>query len=62
MFCVVGERINTSRKNVQEAVINKDDTYIQNDVKKQEAAGATFIDVNAGARIGYEKMNMEWVC
>ncbi len=61
MFCVVGERINTSRKKVQEAVINKDDTYIQDDVKKQEAGGATFIDVNAGARIGYEKADMEWL-
>jgi len=61
MFCVVGERINTSRKNVQEAVINKDDTYIENDVTKQQAAGAAFIDVNAGARIGYEKADMEWL-
>ena len=61
MFCVVGERISTSRKKVQEAVINKDDTYIQNDVTKQQAAGATFIDVNAGARIGHEKVDMEWL-
>jgi cobalamin-dependent methionine synthase I len=61
MFCVVGERINTSRKNVQEAVISKDVTYIQDDVTKQQAAGAAFIDVNAGARIGYEKGDMEWL-
>ena len=61
MFCIVGERINTSRKKVQEAVINKDRAYIQSDVEKQQAAGATFIDVNAGARIGYEKQDMEWL-
>jgi len=61
MFCVVGERINTSRKKVQEAVVNKDSTYIQGDVKKQQGAGANFIDVNAGARIGYEKVDMEWL-
>jgi len=61
MFCVVGERINTSRKRVQEAVINKDYVYIQDDVKKQQAAGANFIDVNAGARIGHEKADMEWL-
>lgn len=61
MFCVVGERINTSRKKVQEAVINKDSTYIQDDILKQQAAGAAFIDVNAGARIGHEKADMEWL-
>jgi len=61
MFVVVGERINTSRKRIQEAVVNKDSTYIQEDVKKQQAAGATFIDVNAGSRIGYEKADMEWL-
>lgn len=61
MFCVVGERINTSRKKVQEAVINKDHDYIQTDVEKQQAAGAAFIDVNAGARIGYERKDMEWL-
>ena len=61
MFCIVGERINTSRKKVQEAVVNKNYTYIQDDVKKQQAAGANFIDVNSGARIGYEKSDMEWL-
>jgi cobalamin-dependent methionine synthase I len=61
MFCVVGERINTSRRKVQEAVVNKDDAYIKEDVTKQENAGAAFIDVNAGARIGYEKQDIEWL-
>lgn len=61
MLYVVGERINTSRKKVQEAVVNKDSTYIQGDVKKQQEAGANFIDVNAGARIGHEKADMEWL-
>lgn len=61
MFCIVGERINTSRKKVQESIIHKDHAYIQSDVEKQQAAGATFIDVNAGARIGYEKKDMEWL-
>ncbi len=61
MFYIVGERINTSRKKVQEAVVNKDSAYIQGDIKRQQAAGAAFIDVNAGARIGYEKADMEWL-
>ncbi len=61
MFEVIGERINTSRKKVQEAVAERDAQYIIDDVKKQEAAGATFIDVNAGARIGHETEDMKWL-
>jgi 5-methyltetrahydrofolate--homocysteine methyltransferase len=61
MFEVIGERINTTLKKVQAAVIDRDADYIQADVKKQEACGATYIDVNAGARIGHEKEDMEWL-
>lgn len=61
MFVVVGERINTSRKRVQEAVAQRDSVYIQDDVRKQQTAGAHFVDVNAGARIGHEKEDMEWL-
>lgn len=61
MFQVIGERINTSRKLVQAAVAERDADYIIDDVKKQEAAGAAFIDVNAGARIGYETQDMRWL-
>jgi len=61
MFLVVGERINTSREKVQEAVVNRASLFIEDDVTKQEVAGATFIDVNAGARIGHEKEDMKWL-
>ena len=61
MFEVIGERINTSRKMVQAAVADRDADYIINDVKKQQEAGANFIDVNAGARIGHEEEDMRWL-
>ncbi len=61
MFQVIGERINTSRKKVQEAVADRNSAYIQKDVNKQLEAGADFIDVNAGARIGHEKEDMQWL-
>jgi cobalamin-dependent methionine synthase I len=61
MFQVIGERINTSRKKVQAAVADRDADYIREDVKKQQEAGADFIDVNAGARIGHEKEDMKWL-
>jgi len=61
MFQVIGERINTSRKKVQAAVADRNAAYIEKDVKKQQAAGVDFIDVNAGARIGHEKEDMKWL-
>ena len=61
MFEVIGERINTSRKLVQAAVAERDAAYIIDDVKKQMAAGANYIDVNAGARIGHETEDMKWL-
>lgn len=61
MFEVIGERINTSRKLVKEAVAMRNAQYIVDDVTKQREAGATFIDVNGGARIGHEKEDMLWL-
>lgn len=61
MFQVIGERINTSRKLVQAAVAERNADYIIEDVKQQQAAGADFIDVNAGARIGHEREDMAWL-
>ncbi len=61
MFEVIGERINTSRKLVQAAVADRDAEYIIDDVTKQQAAGANYIDVNAGARIGHETEDMKWL-
>lgn len=61
MFEVIGERINTSRKKVREAVEARDAQYIIDDVTRQQEAGAVFIDVNAGARIGHEFEDMQWL-
>lgn len=61
MFTVIGERINTTLKKVQAAVADRDADYIRDDVIKQTAAGATYIDVNAGARIGHEEEDMRWL-
>lgn len=61
MFTVIGERINTTLKNVKAAVADRDADYIIEDVRQQEACGATCIDVNAGARIGYEEEDMRWL-
>ncbi|BHH83500.1 dihydropteroate synthase [Desulforhopalus sp. 52FAK] len=61
MFTVIGERNNTTLKKVQAAVIDRDGQYIAQDVIKQAEAGASYIDVNAGARIGHEEADMKWL-
>ena len=58
---IVGERINTSRKPVNKAVENRDAAYITADVQKQVKAGADYIDVNSGSRIGSEKKDLSWL-
>jgi 5-methyltetrahydrofolate--homocysteine methyltransferase len=61
MFTIIGERINTTLKKVQAAVADRDADYIQDDVIQQAEAGASYIDVNAGARIGHETEDMKWL-
>lgn len=58
---VIGERINTTRKSIGAAVEKKDAEFIQNEAKKQETAGAHYIDVNCGTRIKDEVGDMEWL-
>jgi cobalamin-dependent methionine synthase I len=58
---IIGERINTSRKEVNEAVEKRDTDAIRRDVKAQAAAGAQVIDVNAGSRPGSELQDLIWL-
>jgi len=58
---IIGERINTSRKPVNEAVEKRDAAYITADVQKQAKAGADYIDVNSGSRIGSEMEDLRWL-
>jgi len=58
---IIGERINTSRQGVNQAVENRDAAYIAADVQKQAQAGADYIDVNAGSRLGSEMDDMAWL-
>lgn len=58
---IVGERINTSRKPVNEAVEKRDAAYITADVQKQVKAGVDYVDVNSGSRIGSEMEDLGWL-
>ena len=58
---IIGEKINTSRKSVAEAVKNRDGDFLSNLAKSQEEAGASYIDVNVGTFIKTEPEDMAWV-
>jgi len=58
---LIGERINSSRKSIHEAIALKNANFIQNEAKIQAMAGANYIDVNAGTFVGEEKERLRWV-
>jgi len=58
---IVGEKINTSLKGIEEAVANKDTKFIQELAKKQVEHNADIIDVNVGTRIHTEVEDMRWM-
>lgn len=58
---IVGEKINTSRKMVEEAVSKSDASFIGELASAQAAAGATYIDVNAGTFLEQEADRLCWL-
>lgn len=58
---IIGERLNTSRKAVLEAVKAKNEKYLQEDAKRQVESGASIIDVNAGLMLEEEPKYLEWM-
>jgi len=61
MFTVIAERINMTRKRIQEKVLARDADYIARQARRQEKAGATHIDVNAGHDPAREVDDMAWL-
>ena len=61
---VVGENINASNQSVGQAISNKDREFLENIARDEAAAGADFIDVNAGVSLGSwetPEAAMEWL-
>jgi 5-methyltetrahydrofolate--homocysteine methyltransferase len=58
---IVGEKINTSRKSIGEAVEKRDEDLIVQVAKAQAEAGAHFIDVNAGTFLEQETECLSWL-
>jgi len=58
---IVGERINASRKRIARALAERDARWIAREAKRQAAAGANYIDVNAGTSVAREVENLTWL-
>jgi cobalamin-dependent methionine synthase I len=58
---IIGELINGTRKAVAAAVEQRDTAHIQELARKQDGAGAAFIDCNAGTPGDRELGDMVWV-
>ena len=58
---IIGERINTSRKAINQAVEERNGTFFQDEARNQEAAGAAYIDVNCGSRLKTEYDDFLWL-
>ena len=60
MFTIIAERINMTRKRIREEVWARNAEYIAKQTRRQEKAGATHIDINAGGDPAKEIADMEW--
>ena len=58
---IVGEKINTSRKSIQEAVRKRDSAFVTRVARDQAEAGADYIDVNAGTFLDEETDCLCWL-
>lgn len=58
---IIAERINASRKSIAQAITAADRAFIQEEAKAQTAAGAHYIDVNAGTFVGEEAEKLKWI-
>lgn len=58
---LVAEKINTTNKRIQSAVVERDAAFIQELSRQQAEAGADYIDVNAGTIHNGEKEALQWL-
>jgi len=58
---IIGELINSTRKQVRKAVEERDASLVQRLAKSQAEAGANWIDVNAGAFPTDEVEKLQWL-
>jgi Methionine synthase I, cobalamin-binding domain len=58
---IIGERINSTRAHIQEAMKARNSSFIVKEARKQIDSGASFIDVNCAMSLGDEVQDIDWV-
>ena len=58
---IIGERINSSRQSIFQAMARRDVEFIRKEAIKQTEAGADYIDVNAGTFMEKESEYLQWL-
>jgi len=58
---IIGERINSTRKPIREALERKDAEFFRKEAKAQADAGAGAIDLNAAGLVGQENKLLPWL-
>lgn len=59
---IIGERINSTKKSIAKAVLDRDAVFIQEEARKQTEAGASFLDANCGTLPAEdEPAALEWL-
>lgn len=57
---IIGERLNSSRKEVHQALLNKDAEFFLKNAKLQKENGADFVDLNTASMLENELESMKW--
>jgi cobalamin-dependent methionine synthase I len=57
---IVGERLNSSRKPVRDALASRDSNFLIDQALRQQEAGAGYIDLNAAALVDQELEVLSW--
>jgi len=58
---IIGERINSTRKKVREAIKDRNAAFIVKEALSQVKAGANYVDVNCAVTSGDEIQDIDWV-
>ncbi len=58
---IIGERINSTRSKINEAIKARNAQFILKEARNQCAAGARFIDINCAVTMGDELQDIDWV-
>lgn len=58
---IIGERINSTRKEVYEAIKSRNAAFLERELDRQIRGGANFIDINCAVTSQDEVQDMDWV-